>query len=212
MWRVAVVCVVPLLAACEGLFGPKDTTARMAVALQVPEVVRSVAFVITGPGIDSAVTVTRSVSGGAMLNDTLTVRAGSDRRVVVTGFDAAGIATHRGETTVSVRAGNNPPVTLPVDPLQGTLELVVTFRNARVVVGDTTPRTLSVRDTAAVSAIAVAPDGSVIAPANVSWGSTNPAVCRVEPGRAIGVRHGTALLVVSYAGQAVRVPITVTEE
>jgi len=200
------------VAACEGLFPPEDTTARVIVSLTVPSVVQSVEIVVTGPGLDSAITLTRTVSSGTTRTDTLTVRAGSNRRVVVTGRDAASVATHRGESTVTLRAGTNPPVALALDPLQATLELVVTFRNASVVVGDTTPRLMAVGDTAAVSAIAVTPSGSVVAPVEVSWGSTNPAVMRAERGRAIAVRPGTAVLVVSYAGQAVRVPVTVTEE
>lgn len=197
------------LVGCEGLLGPPDTTARLFVALQLSSVVRTVEIAITGPGLDSVVTVTHSVSGGITLQDTLTVRAGSNRRIVVTGRDESGIATHRGDTTVSLQVGSNPPMLLALDPLQGTLELVVTFREARVVVGDTTTRTVAVGDTATVSATAVAPDGSVVAPAQVQWGSTNPAVLRAEPGRAIGVRVGSAVLVVSYAGHAVRVPVTV---
>lgn len=210
--RLFLGCALVSALGCEGLFAPKDTTARVFVSLQVPAVVRTVEITITGPGLDSAVTVTQGVSGGTTRTDTLTVRAGSDRRVVVTGRDAAGVATHRGETTVTLRAGTNPPVTLGVDPLQGSLVLVVEFRQARVVVGDTTPRRLAGGDTATVSALAVAPDGSMVPASDVRWGSTNPAVVRAEPGRAIGVRTGTATLVVSYAGQAVRVPITVTED
>lgn len=201
-----------VLSACAGVSEPEDTTARVVVSLVVPSVVRSVDIEISGPGLDSTLRFSRSVVPGTSLADTLLVRAGSDRRVLVTGRDAAGIATHRGETTVSLQAGINPTVSLPLDPLQGSLTLVVTFRSARIIVGDTTTRTMAVGDSVVVTASAVAPDGSAVGSAEIYWGSSNPAVCRVAPGRVVGVRGGAATLVVSYAGQAVRIPVTVTEE
>jgi hypothetical protein len=60
--------------------------------------------------------------------------AGSDRLITVRGFSSTGEVTHHGEATVTVREGENPPLSITLVPLAGDQPIEVRFGTRVVVV------------------------------------------------------------------------------
>lgn len=118
------------------------------------------------------------IGEGGQASGVITVPAGSARRVLVRAYDANAIETHRGEATVNVVAGANPPLTIVLYPLVGDLEieieiggLVVTVEPSQAVLllGETLELTATITDAAGHEV-----NGEV------QWGSTQPLVATVD--------------------------------
>lgn len=107
------------------------TEARVAAQLVVyaitPATVRTLIVQISGPGIDPEIVVNIPVGADSVARDTLEVPAGSGRRFIITAVDTAGIATHRGDTTVTLVPGVNPPLSIVMRPLASSVGITVTF-------------------------------------------------------------------------------------
>lgn len=130
---------------------------------------------------------------------TIMVPAGSDRTIAVTGLDGGGVATHRGSTTVDIVEGTNPPISIALIPLDGSVPVEVTG-NGLVVTVDPPSGTIDAGQNAQFTAAVTDPGGT---PQNVSvsWGSTNPLVATVDAtGLVTGVGAGTAEIVASAGG------------
>jgi hypothetical protein len=57
---------------------------------------------------------------------TISVPAGSDRTILVTGFNPGGVATHQGGAVVDVHPGLNTPVSIALVPVDGDIPIEVT--------------------------------------------------------------------------------------
>ncbi len=127
----------------------------------------------------------------------LTVPAGSERVFTVRAYDANSIETHRGQATMNVVAGGNPPLTVVLYPLVGDVvveveiaQLVVTLEpsEAVVLVGQSVQLVATVTDGA----------GNTVS-GEVSWGSRQPLVARVdENGLVTGVDEGDTEIVANF--------------
>lgn len=127
--RRAVICgAIVSLSAC----GAEHPTAlrelsEVRVHAITPATIRSLIVEVTGPGVDPAVLVNLPVGADSAARGTIIVPAGSARRFVVTAVDTAGIATHRGDTTLALPPGLAAPLAIQMRPIPSSVTLTVTF-------------------------------------------------------------------------------------
>jgi len=117
--------VVPSCA--DGPLGVAAPRALLGVFALTPATIRELTVEISGPGIDPAQLVNLPVDTAGVAAGSIETTAGSGRRIVVTAVDTAGVATHRGDTTLTLVPGPNPPLTLVMRPLSASLGITVTF-------------------------------------------------------------------------------------
>ena len=135
----------------------------------------------------------------------ITMPAGSSRTITLHAYDAGGIATHTGSTTIDVRPGGNPPITLMLQPLGGDVPITVTLGSFAVTV---TPLldTLMVGDTVALSATIRDANGDPVT-AQVAWGTLAPGLASVvttglQTARVTANHPGQTTVVATYGGTA----------
>lgn len=206
MRRVLALFLVPLtLAACgdspatpEPPAGPR--IANLPIALSAAPSVATLVVEVTAPDLAEALVFNLTLSGGTA-SDTLAIPAGSNRRIVVRGYDATAIETHRGEVTTNLTEGSNAAVTIRLDPLIGDQPIIVVIGEVIVTVtpvADTVPE----GDTVRLSGVVTNAAGDTVDVEPV-WASLSPAVATVdESGLVTGVSVGEARIVASYGGVA----------
>jgi hypothetical protein len=200
------------VAACGrdvGLTGPERGSATVSFDVQAPAFVRLVSVAVTGAGIDSLLAFNIAVDSTGHGSGSIRVAAGSGRHVVGRAFDANGVNTHLGDTTLTLLEGTNAAVSLLLSPLVGTQPIVITIGTPRlsvlpndttIYVGDTVSFVATVRDTS----------GAVVAGASVEWAMSNPAVATVDgSGRVVGRSVGVAAIVAISGAYAARRQVTV---
>ena len=101
--------------------------AEVIVHALTPATVRTLVVAVSGPGIDPEIVVNIPVGADSVARDTLVVPAGSGRRFVITAVDTAGVATHRGDTTITLVPGVNSPLAIVLRPLASSVGITVTF-------------------------------------------------------------------------------------
>lgn len=113
---------------CSGEL-PSEAVRTSAIVVHVltPATIRSLIVQISGPGIDPELVVNIPVGEDSVARDTLEVPAGSARRFIITAVDTGGVATHRGDTTVTLVPGVNPPLAIVMRPLGASVGITVTF-------------------------------------------------------------------------------------
>lgn len=185
------------------------TAASLSVNFLTPATVRTVTVEVDGPGLTPALILNLPVRPDSTASETITVPAGSARRITVAAFDSAGVRTHAADTVLTLRAGVNPAVALRLTPLPASLGITVTFDGIRLTMSDTASRTLTEGDTVRLSAGAVRPSGIPVPSDSLVWATSNPAIFRVEGGLVRAVRAGSATLSVSFGGAAARVEVAV---
>lgn len=182
---------------------PQPQAAELAFVAMAPgdNAVKVITVSVSGPGIDSTLVFNFPVTNG-VASGTARVPAGSGRHVVGQGFDAAGINTHLGDTTVSLVAGANPPVSIVMQPLVGSQPLTLTFGSNVVAMGGV-DTTLSMGSTYQLTAVALNWQGGAVPPDSITWASSNPAVASVSAsGLVTPGAPGSADIVASYEGAA----------
>jgi len=213
-WKLVLALVVAFgMVACSAdgpLGGGRVSTVTMRFL--TPATVQSLIVEVTGPGIEPAVVLNIDVGADTVATGSLTLPSGSARRFVVTAVDTAGVQTHRADTTITLQPGTNPNLAMRLEPLPSTLGITVTFGGVRLVVPDTSTRTLGVGETATIVAYAIRANGDTISADSLTWGSSNPAIATVAAGRVSSSRGGTAQISVSYHGAAGRITISVGGE
>ena len=208
--RVLTCAVLSLvLGACSEGPAAVDDAAKVELNFLTPATVRSVAVEVSGPGISPSVLLNLPVGTDSTARGTLTLTAGGGRRFVITAFDTAGVATHRADTTITLSAGSNAPLTVRVSPLASSLGITVTFGGARVSVTDTSTRTLQQGDSALIVATALRANGTVLPSDSLEWGSSNPGIVSVARGVVRALRPGEATVTVSARGASARVRVVV---
>lgn len=208
--RIVALLSVFLIGACggDGPIGP-SRPALITFNFLTPATVASVIVEISGPGIEPSVTLNIPVGPDSVARDTVSVSAGSGRRITVTAVDTAGIQTHRADTTVMLVSGANPSMSLRLIPLSSTLGITVTFGGVSLAIDDTTMRVMPVGDTLRIGAALFAPSGLALPGDSIAWGSSNPAIASVDAGLVRAVRAGSAVITASYRGATARVRIEV---
>lgn len=134
-WREPVAGLLALTMATACADEPTVTTTSPATIQMhsiTPATVRTLVVEVSGPGISPAQLFNLPVNALGVASGTIETSAGSRRRIVVTAVDTAGAATHRGDTTVTLVPGPNPPLALVLRPLGASLGITVTFGALRV--------------------------------------------------------------------------------
>jgi TolB protein len=139
---------------------------------------------------------------------TLKVPVGANRIFDVKAYDTDGEVTHEGSTTVNVKRGNNPPLSIPLRPVAGEVEITVSMGDYSVVVSPSSA-TLEVGQTQQLTVTVTDPDGQVVGDP-VGWATLNPAIATVDgDGLVTAASGGTVDVVATYNGVAGKSLITV---
>jgi hypothetical protein len=205
----AIGCVV---AACadSGPSAPQPTEpALLQLVARPPSTIRSLVVEVTGPGIDTAVTLNLPVSDSGVARGTLTVSAGGGRRIRVMALDTSGVAAYRADTTVRLNPGNNPVLNLTLRAQGANAPVVVVFGSVVVAITSPAP-TLVVGDTVSFSANVVRDGEGAVPIDSVQWATSDPGVLEMTGRRAKALRTGTVTLTASFNGFATTRVITVS--
>ena len=197
-----------LLSCAEGPVA-LDGPAQVTVDFLTPATVRTIIVEVSGPGLTPPTVLNIPVGPDTVARQTIELTAGASRRIVVSAADTGGVITHRGDTTIALRAGVNPPLAIRLVPLDASMSITVTFGGHRLTVADTSTRRVVVGDTVRIVAEGVTSTGVSVAPDSLVWASTNPALFVVNRGVIFALREGTGEAVVSFRGAAFRVPVRV---
>lgn len=202
--------VVLALAGCgpSRVTGPENGTLSILVSVASPSI-STLGLEVTGPGIAQPLTANLALSG-TTATGTLEVPAGSDRRFVVRGYDAAGLLIYQGEKTSSVQAGQATSLAVTLSALTSATTVTVTVGGVTVTLtpgasalpaGGTTQHTAAASD-----------NGAPVADAQISWASTVPTIASVSAtGMVTAHAPGTARIVATFRGVAAGATLTVQE-
>ena len=133
---------------------PDPQTVALEVRAKVSAAIDKVVAEVTAADIETPLAFNLTVDNG-VASDTIQVPAGSDRTITVKAFDAGGVETHRGSVVVDIAEGDNPAVTVTIEPLTGDQPIVVVIGSftvtvmpatASLKVGETLQLTAEVRD------------------------------------------------------------------
>lgn len=189
------------LAACgdpgTGAAPPAGEALRISASVgQAP--VSTLVVEVTAPDIPARLAFNIDVVNGTAAGS-IRVPAGLARTITVRALSGGGTETHRGSTTVDVRTGTNPTVSvilLPVDgdqPIEAVLgSIVVTVDPAAgtVALGGTLRLAATVRDGS----------GNTV-PGTVRWATLNQARATVDAAGLVTARDtGAVDIVAAYAG------------
>ena len=184
-----------------------DVTVTLALA---GTSVTALALVVTGPGIATPLVTSVDATNAATVTTTIDVPVGGQRTIVARGFDADGMLTHEGMTTVAIRPSGNPPVAVRLYPRIADVPIVIGTGTYGVLITPSPLLDMTVGETQQLSARVTDAEGGVVTGATVKWGSLNPAVAQVSAEGLITARvAGTTTLYASYRGSAASVDLTV---
>jgi uncharacterized protein YjdB len=210
--RLSFAAVLLATACADGsLSGPRTLRdAVVAFDVQGALYVRSIAVEVSGPGIDSLLVINITVDTTGHGAGTARIPAGTARLFAARAFDAYGVNTHRGDTTVSLVEGANPTVALVLTPLIGSLPITLTFGGVGLTLtpGDTT---VALGDSVQFTAGGVDSLGNAIPPGSVVWSSSDQSVVLVNTSGLARTRSaGAAFVLATYQGATVGRKVTVT--
>lgn len=211
--RVLLSCLAVSLVACGTDPGrptdvPVDEDAAVSFLSVIPGYIETIAVSITGPGIGTPLVFNLTVDPTThVASGTVSVPVGNNRRFVANAFDSAGTNTHRGECTVNLAEGNNPTVSLVMAPLNGDVDIEVSFGTAVLVL---TPEVAvaTVGDT--VTFTFAGTDGLGDPITEVVWGLGNPAVAGYAgEGKVVAQTAGVSTVTVNTPYGSVQATLTV---
>lgn len=205
-------CSVLALGCTEPLRGPtglEPGMARLSFSASVEgTTVNTLTVEVTAIDMSAPFVYNLTVEEGTATG-TIEVPAGSDRLITISAFDANGIETHRGSATVDIVEGDNPPLMITLEALQGSLPIEVHFGSWTVAI-EPDPLALEVGQTAQLSAMVTDKAGVVVA-TDVSWASANPAIATVDAaGLVTGIAEGTTRITAKANGAVGSVEVAVT--
>lgn len=153
-------------------------------------------------GSDIAVPIVANLVFGtdSVVRQELTVPVGNTRLLRVSAFDSLGVRTHATDTTIAVVAGVNPPVTISLDALRGTISVTVGVLAPRVLIAGPASDSLSIGQTLRLTATPINADGTPGDTALLRWGSSDPSVLEWRAGDWMALRSGSASITASYRG------------
>lgn len=198
------------IAGCEGpgVTRPETGTLSVQVSVASPSI-STLTLEVTGPGIATPLTANLTLSG-TTATTTLEVPAGSDRRFVVRGYDAAGLLVYQGEKTSAVQSGQALSLAVTLSALTSAATVTVTVGGVTVTL---TPGAASLPVGGTTQHAAAASDsGTPVANAQISWASTVPTIASVSStGMVTAHAPGTARIVATFRGVAAGANLTVQE-
>jgi len=202
--RLTGVAAAALAAACEtGPTPPRvPSPAQLHLtALLSASSVTKIVVTVSAADISPSLVYNFPVAKGVAMGD-LVVPAGSDRHFRVSAFDAAGVETHRADTTIAVESGSNPPLAVTLTPLTGTQPIVVTISGLRIEV-QPTDTAMSIGTSAQYRAQAFDGSGNNITDrVTFTWATSNPSVASVDSQGAVTAHLADTVFIVAVAGGA----------
>ncbi len=167
---------------------------------------------VTAADIPTPLVFNIPVANG-VASGTITLPAGSNRAIALRAYDAGGVETHSGSTTVNIQPGANATISITLIPETGSVPVTVTLGTFSVSVQ---PTTFSMRpgDTETITATILDGNGNPVID-QVVWASTAPTVASVvstaqRTGRITGVGSGQATVIASYGGGGGTAVVTVS--
>jgi hypothetical protein len=170
--------------------------------------IRAMAVEVTAADIAVPLVFNLEIVDGLAIG-ALTVPAGTARMVTGRAFDAAGVETHRGSQSATIRPGANDPLTVTLSPLRGEQPVVVVVGSYSVAI---TPAaaTLAVGGTVGLTASIRDADGVTIQEAP-QWATLDPGIASVNGDGLVSAHAvGEARIVAVFAGIAAVATVTVT--
>lgn len=162
---------------------------------------------VTGPGIATPLVFNIPVSNG-VATGSITIPAGADRLISGRAYDAGGVETHNGSTTVDVAAGTNTGLTLLLTPLTGALPIEIIFGDVTVTVTPQSPQVVVGSTVALVATIMV--DGITVTD-SPTWATSDPGIATVSSaGVVTGAAVGIVNVVATFRGVAGSTSVTVS--
>ncbi len=203
------------LGACipHDLTEPPADRATLVVRADVSAAaVASLVVEVTAPDITTLLVFNIPIANG-VASGTITLPAGSGRRITMHAFDAGGVETHRGSVTVSIRSGANPTISLVLSPLAGDAPINATLGSFVVTV---TPAadTLPIAGTGVLTATIIDANGNPVID-RVVWATLNPNIATVattgdRTAQVTAVSPGATSVVATFGGSGGSAPIIVS--
>jgi hypothetical protein len=188
---------------------PPGTTATLSVTADLSgTLVATVVVDVSAADIPTVLVFNIPIVNG-VASGTFTIPAGSNRTIVIRGFDAGGVQTHTGTVTATVQAGSNASLSLILTPLTGDLPITATLGHYVVTV---TPPASSLAVNGTVQLAATIKDSNNNPVVGVvSWATKHPGVAIVDgTGLVTATGAGTTTITAVYQGVAGTATITVT--
>ena len=210
----ALVIVTAFTLGCRdgGITGPDGIppgSGRLSVvAMFELNTATSLVIEVTAPDIPQALVFNLDIVNGSATGS-VTIPAGANRTITVRAFDGR-TETHRGSRTVTIVEGTNPPLSMSLLPLAGTVPVTVSFGVAVVSV---TPLvwSLPVDSVVVFSATVMDATGALQTNPIVRWASTDTRRLTIDStGRATARDTGSVTVVAVSGGAAGRGTVTVT--
>ncbi len=173
------VAFVAALAFCAdpGGVGPLPD-ASIAITADVSATsVATIVVQVTATDIPTALVFNIPIVNG-VASGTITVPAGSNRTIIIRGYDAGGVQTHSGSVTLNVQPNANPPVSLVLTPLTGDVPITAALGQFVVTVTPSSAN-LSIAGTAQLAATIKDTQGNSLTGV-VAWATLNPGVATVD--------------------------------
>ena len=173
------VALVTALASCasqEGVGPLPDVTIGITADVSATSVA-TIVVQVTATDIPTALVFNIPIVNG-VASGTITVPAGSNRTILIRGYDAGGVATHSGSVTLSVQAGSNPAVSIVLTPLTGDVPITASLGQFVVTVAPSSA-TLAIAGTKQLTATIKDTQGNTVSGV-VSWATLNPGVATVD--------------------------------
>jgi hypothetical protein len=186
--------------------------ARLAISANVSATtIATMVVKVSGPGITIPLVFNLTISDGTA-SGSITVPAGSSRKLDLDAFDAKGINTHHGEKTINeVKPGSNPSITIVLLPMAGDQPVTASLGSFTVTVSPN-PASVGVGLTLQFTAVVKDKDNNVVTPGpgELRWATTQPALFSVTAtGIVTGILAGTGEVVATYNGVAGLAAVTV---
>ena len=189
-----------LVSACaQEPTGSKDGSAELRVqASTAGTAIATIVVTVTASDIATPLAFNLTVQGG-VASGTIVIPAGSGRLITVRAYNAASIETHRGSVTIDVVEGNNPTVTVVLDPLVGNKPIVVQVGSFTILMSPQAD-TLTIGDTVRFRATIIDARGDTVRSSAV-WATLTPWIVTVDTsGLVTAVGAGSGEIVATYAG------------
>ena len=194
------VCAALLVAGCaDRATGPSGPQGEFVFqASVVGTTIATMVVEVTAPDITSPLAFNIPITSG-VASGTVRLPPGENRTITLRAYDNLQNLTHEGSKTISVKPGQNPPVSIPVVSRAGQVPITATMGPVSVVVSPATTE-IQVGATAQLAAAITAPNGDVI-PGPAAWATLNPSIATVDAtGLVTAVGQGTVQIVATFAG------------
>jgi hypothetical protein len=207
----AIVLLVALASCGQEPPGPgPGTQATLVISANLAGTAAATVVVdVTAPDIPAMLVFNIPVANG-VASGTITVPAGSNRTFTLRVFDAGGIETHSGATTVNIVPGTNAIMTITLTPLTGDVPITATLGSYSVTVApNSVALHLSGSSTAQLSATIMDSQGHTTSGV-VTWATNDPGVATVSAGGLVtATGAGTTSISAVYQGVTGTSAITV---